>query len=227
MVSRRSPDEVEQHHRACVREGLGGDLAAPQPLLLEVAVGRAARRLLAVEEDELDRVARAPDACGRAGPRPPCRTRRRWRPRSRGCPWCRSARPRPRSPARGRARCRPRCGGRPAPPGTRRAARSASGAARAGATRASPPGAARAPPGGAAAGTRPRRRSGRADARGARRLAVRLVVAGERQVVGGDERHQRDSECDLYREHDPEQLHRRECRGCTLRSWRSRVTRTA
>ena len=64
-------------------------------------------------------------------------------------------------------------------------------------------------------------------ARGARRLAVRLVVAGERQVVGGDERHQRDSECDLYREHDPQQLHRRECRGCTLPSWHSRVTRTA
>ena len=41
-----------------------------------------------------------------------------------------------------------------------RAARSASGAARAGATRASRPGAARARPGGEAAGTRPRRRSG-------------------------------------------------------------------
>src|SRR5215211_9171060 len=65
-------DEVEQDHRARLGERGRGNLATAQALLLEVA-GGVARRLLAVEEDEVNRVARPPDRArelggdGRAG----------------------------------------------------------------------------------------------------------------------------------------------------------------
>ena len=52
-----------------------------------------------------------------------------------------------------------------------------------------------------------------ADGGRAGRAPVGVVLAGEGQVVGGDERHERDAEDDLHREHDSEQLHRRHCRG--------------
>src|SRR5918992_1872857 len=58
-------DEVEQHHRARVPEAARRDLAAPQAVGEEV--GRAARALLAVEQDEVDRVARPLDRAGELG----------------------------------------------------------------------------------------------------------------------------------------------------------------
>jgi hypothetical protein len=45
------------------------------------------------------------------------------------------------------------------------------------------------------------------------RAPVRLAVAGERQVVRGDERHERQPECHLNRQHDAQQLHRADCPG--------------
>ena len=141
--------------RARPRTPARATLLPAQALLLEVGVGRAARALLAVEEDEVHRVARPPDRARELRRRPRCRTRRRSRPRSRGCPSCRSARPRPCSRARARARCRSRSASRRAPPGSGRAARSAGRRAPAAATPASPPAAGRARPGGAAGGKPP------------------------------------------------------------------------
>ena len=53
-------DEVEDDRRLSRAEHAGGDLAPAQPVALELRVGHAARRLLAVEEDDDQRGAELP-----------------------------------------------------------------------------------------------------------------------------------------------------------------------
>ena len=99
--------EVDDHDgRELVGVARRVGLAAAQPVPQEGRVGRPGGALLAVEHHEADlavaRAAALRGAHATARARWPRRPRRRWRRRSRGCPWCRSA-PRPGSAARARA----------------------------------------------------------------------------------------------------------------------------
>ena len=205
--------EVEQHHRARVAERRRRDLAAAQPVALEVAVGER-RAGVSSPSKKMNWIV--------------CRGRR---DRARELRHHRGARgavvraheagdvlrvvvgaDARRSPARGRAPSRSRCAGRPAPPGSARAARSASGARASRRDSGEPAG--RGPSSTWLAQQAERRGAVEAvhGRRGRRaRAAVRLAVVDEREVVRGHEGHEREAERHLYREHDSQQLHRADC----------------
>ena len=111
------------------------------------------------------------------------------------------------------ARCRPRCAGRPAPPGSARAgAIRLQQRARAGATRPSRPAAGRARPGRRSSrqAAAPSKRSTLGRATCARRgRRPRRPTKGRLSVATSATSASPSS--DLHREHDAEQLHRRDC----------------